>query len=166
MKKGHDARSLANELEGSSAFFHERQVATSTVTKTEAPKAHSAARPTIRPPDPSVAKSTKSSPDQSTQLSAGRPPTSSIDQPMAPQTQPIRRPARRTLQRRSFEFYVDQLETLRRWSLQSRLLDEGISMSEMIRTALDRYLRDEGSSHPPADDPTNRPPDPSGREGE
>ena len=39
-------------------------------------------------------------------------------------------------------------------------------MSEMIRTALDRYLRDEGLSHPPADDPTNRPPDPSVEAGE
>ena len=79
---------------------------------------------------------------------------------------PTRRLIHRTLQRRSFEFYVDQLETLKAWSLQAQLMGEKVSMSEMIRAALDRYLRDEARFHPPADDPTTRPTDASMREPE
>ena len=122
------------------------------------------APPTTRPIDPSATRPTKSPPDESTDRSTSRSPVPSTAQPTVPQTQPSpARPIRRTLQRRSFEFYIDQLEALRHSSLESQLLGEGISMSEMIRTALDRYLRDEGLSTLPADDPTNRPPDPSGR---
>jgi hypothetical protein len=49
-------------------------------------------------------------------------------------------PARRRLIRHPFEFYEDQVEQLRRLSLEAQLRGEKASMSEMVRDALDRYL--------------------------
>lgn len=135
MKKTHDALSLANELEGSSAFFQERRAATLAST---APEDRPVARPTTRPSD------------ASTSRPSGRSTDGAMEWP-APRAE--HRPSQRSLQRRSFEFYVDQLETLKAWSLQAQLRSEKTSMSEMLRSALDTYIAAQRLS----DDPTKRP---------
>ena len=142
MKKQHDAASLANELEGSSAFFQERQAAAPASTEPLEPEGRPVSRPTTRPPD------------ASTDAPSGRSTDGTTNRP-APRAE--HRPVQRKLQRRSFEFYLDQLETLKARSLQAQLRGEKGSMSEMIRAALDAYLAAQQVSQRPPDDPTNRP---------
>jgi hypothetical protein len=165
MKKQHDAASLTNELEGASAFFQERKTAFPASTESLALKDRPISRPTNRLPDASATRSADPSVEPLKERPASQSAGSPGDQVTSGSTpQPARRPIHRTLQRRSFEFYADQLETLKTWSLQAQLLGEKVSMSEMIRAALDRYLRDEARFHPPADDPTTRPANPSAGE--
>ena len=57
-----------------------------------------------------------------------------------PVTPNARIPERRQLTRCSFELYQDQIERLRRESLQQKLRGEPGSMSEMVRDALDSYM--------------------------
>ena len=47
---------------------------------------------------------------------------------------------RRITTRGSFEVYQDQLNTLRQVSLKARLTGEDLSISEMVREALDEYI--------------------------
>jgi hypothetical protein len=51
-----------------------------------------------------------------------------------------RTPVRRQLTRYAFEFYQDQVEELRRLSLEEKLQGGKGSMSEMVRDAIDTYL--------------------------
>ena len=51
-----------------------------------------------------------------------------------------RTPVRRQLTRYAFEFYQDQVEELRRLSLEGKMQGEKGSMSEMVREAIDKYL--------------------------
>ncbi len=46
----------------------------------------------------------------------------------------------RTITRYAFEFYQDQLELLRKISLEEKMAGEKGSMSEMVREAIDDYL--------------------------
>jgi hypothetical protein len=52
----------------------------------------------------------------------------------------VRPPVRRTLRRHPFEFYQDQLEALKQFSLTDQLNGEKGSMSEMVRDAVDEYI--------------------------
>ena len=47
---------------------------------------------------------------------------------------------RRVITRYAFEFYLDQIEDLRRISLEDKLQGERGSMSEMVREAIDQYI--------------------------
>ncbi len=47
---------------------------------------------------------------------------------------------RRTITRYAFEFYQDQIETLRRVALEDKFNGEKGSMSEMVREAVDLYI--------------------------
>lgn len=51
-----------------------------------------------------------------------------------------RTPGRRTITRYSFEFFQDQIESLRRFSLEEKARGEMGSMSGMVREALDTYI--------------------------
>ena len=51
-----------------------------------------------------------------------------------------RTPVRRQLTRYAFEFYQDQVEELRRLSLEEKMQGGKGSMSEMVREAIDNYL--------------------------
>ena len=53
---------------------------------------------------------------------------------------PVRTPVRRTLTRYAFEFFQDQIETLRAFSLEEKTRGEKGSMSEMVRHAIDSYI--------------------------
>lgn len=122
MKKQHDARSLASELEGSSAFFQTPQPASP-----EAAPLPSQARPPARthpgPQPPAVSdRSSDRSPDRTSAQPAGRP---------AP---------KRQTQRRAFEFYRDQLETFKRWSALDITEGGEGNMSVWAREAFDDYI--------------------------
>ncbi len=65
----------------------------------------------------------------------------------APEHQPdtfvrtnARTPVRRAITRYAFEFYQDQIESLRTMSLAEKQRGEKGSMSEMVREALDMYI--------------------------
>ncbi len=51
---------------------------------------------------------------------------------------------RRKISRASFEVYDDQVNRLRRRSLEEKLNGGTLSMSEMVRDAIDRYLSEQG----------------------
>jgi len=51
---------------------------------------------------------------------------------------------RRKISRASFEVYDDQVNKLRRKSLEEKLNGGTLSMSEMVREAIDRYLSEQG----------------------
>src|SRR5687768_6761626 len=53
---------------------------------------------------------------------------------------PVRTRVRRITQRYPFEFYQDQIETLRRLSAEERLQGGLGSMSAMVREAIDEFL--------------------------
>jgi hypothetical protein len=70
-------------------------------------------------------------------------PQSLSDRPTArPQDEPTGRPDnKRILVRRGFEWYEDQLNALKRLSIQEQLEGKQGSMSAMVREALDDYLK-------------------------
>jgi len=53
---------------------------------------------------------------------------------------PFARSKRRLVIRYAFEFYQDQIELLRQINLQTKLGGDNLSMSEMVREALDEYI--------------------------
>ena len=57
-----------------------------------------------------------------------------------PVSPPARTPVRRTITRYAFEFFQDQIESLRTFSLEEKTRGEKGSMSEMVREAIDAYL--------------------------
>jgi hypothetical protein len=58
------------------------------------------------------------------------------------EVRPIARtPVRRTITRYAFEFYQDQIDTLRKTSLEEKMNGEKGSMSEMVREAIDLYIK-------------------------
>lgn len=54
----------------------------------------------------------------------------------------VRTPVRvkRTITRYAFEFFQDQVETLKQFSLEEQIRGEKGSMSQMVREAIDAYL--------------------------
>lgn len=52
----------------------------------------------------------------------------------------VRTPVRRTITRYSFEFFQDQIESLRRYGLEEKARGEKGSMSQMVREAVDMYI--------------------------
>ncbi len=79
----------------------------------------------------------------------GRPAPSVAPHPAAPGTQPSvrtdvrpdgRTGVRRVLKRHAFESYEDQLAALKRFSLDDQLSGLSGSMSDMVRTAVDRFI--------------------------
>jgi hypothetical protein len=72
-----------------------------------------------------------------------RPTDRPVDQPTGRRTD--RAVARRIPVRRGFEFYEDQLVTLKKLSLQEQMDGKPGSMSQMVREALDDYLKKRGT---------------------
>ena len=59
----------------------------------------------------------------------------------APARSVQRTPVRRVATRYAFEFYQDQIDTLRALSLAEKQAGEKGSMSEMVRAAIDDYIK-------------------------
>jgi hypothetical protein len=83
-----------------------------------------------------------SSPAQQGQVATmERPDMSSADLPERTPVRPYARAGKnRSITRYAFEFYQDQIEQLRRISLEAKLEGEKGSMSEMVREAIDDYI--------------------------
>jgi hypothetical protein len=113
MKKQLQTESVENELRGASLFFRKSP------EEPSAEQSPPAIEPAEQPPLPSE---------------DVRPSGRDAGAPYA------RPDGRRKLTRVPFEFYLDQVERLRRISLHAKLRGEKGSMSEMMREALDRYL--------------------------
>ncbi len=111
MKKKIDTDALASELRNHSAFFR---------------------RPTPQP-----------EPAQEQPQAAPPVPPTQPEQAQSPQPATVhpygRTPVRR-LTRVPFELFQDQLDRLRKISLDAKVRGEKGSMSEMVRQAIDRYL--------------------------
>lgn len=64
-------------------------------------------------------------------------PVRSTDQSVSQKPQP---PKKREIKRHAFEIYRDQWETLKQLKMTTMLTGELVSMSEMVREALDSYI--------------------------
>ena len=62
-----------------------------------------------------------------------------------PTVSPTRQSTRRPFLRRTFDFYEDQITFLKQESLQQRLAGIEIGMNEMVREALDAWIREKTS---------------------
>jgi|RhiMetdeSRZDD1v2_1073273.scaffolds.fasta_scaffold2601281_1 hypothetical protein len=85
------------------------------------------------PPTPSREEKTETPP------APDRPIARSTDESIA--RSPDRVTNKRNLMRRAFEWYEDQLASLKRLSLQEQMEGKDGSMSAMVREALDDYLK-------------------------
>ena len=59
---------------------------------------------------------------------------------------PVRPNGKRIITRNSFEIYEDQMDSLRKISLQEKMEGKIGSMSQMVREAIDAYLKEKSSS--------------------
>jgi hypothetical protein len=59
---------------------------------------------------------------------------------------PVRPNGKRIITRNSFEIYEDQMDVLRKLSLQEKMEGKLGSMSQMVREAIDAYLKEKSSS--------------------
>ena len=71
---------------------------------------------------------------------SGKPQENGMPYGSTPVRPPVRTPVRRTISRYAFEFFQDQIENLRRFSLEEKARGEKGSMSQMIREAADAYI--------------------------
>ena len=141
MKKKLNSEAIANELRGNSAFFPNYAK-----EETDSPT----------PSEPQTKEKVLENKEQSvrpierTDVPVNEPITAGYSQEKVSEnndinsTTPARTPVRRvkrTITRYAFEFYQDQIETLRQLSLNEKLLGEKGSMSEMVRVAIDEYIK-------------------------
>ena len=122
MTKKLNEAAMQSELSGS-AFF---QVPSS--TDSPAPQSPVVSTPSLQPSEPSLE---PPAPDR----------VPSVLPDGDPGVRPSERtPGRRTITRYAFEFFQDQVESLRRFSLEEKRRGEIGSMSQMVREAIDLYL--------------------------
>jgi hypothetical protein len=57
-------------------------------------------------------------------------------------------PRRREIKRHAFEIYRDQLQSLKRLKHEAMLTGQQVSMSEMVRAALDKFIQNEKPNGP------------------
>ncbi len=125
MSKKLDTTTIADELEGS-AFFP-RHGTLAPPTAAEAPPLVSPENPP--PPIEAQPAEVEDAPTLPTQPGVPLP-----GDPYA------RTPVRRTISRYAFEIFQDQIESLRRFSIEEKVRGEKGSMSRMVREAIDAYL--------------------------
>lgn len=103
--------------------------------------------PTLAAPEPP--KTAETPPDKQLPASHSKPslnrPTAAKSVPQPPEVNPkipldTSPPRQRIITRASFEVYQDQVHVLRQVSLTAKLNGENLSISEMVREALDNYL--------------------------
>lgn len=122
MTKKLNEAAMQNELSGS-AFFK-----TPVATESSASQSPVVSTPSLRPSEPSME---PPAPDRVT----------SVLPDGDPGVRPSERtPGRRTITRYAFEFFLDQVESLRRFALEEKKRGEKGSMSQMVREAIDLYV--------------------------
>jgi hypothetical protein len=135
-KKQFDETAIVNELRGGSLFFN-KQSDSPTISETEKDGATDHAMPLTSPPVAAVNVGTRYVPG----TESGNAAPESTDAP-SPGLPPVRTPVRikRSITRYAFEFFQDQIETLRKYSLDEKIRGEVGSMSQMVREAIDAYI--------------------------
>jgi hypothetical protein len=97
---------------------------------------------------PAINKPTRPSPQDSPVQEAEKPnsqPSQVIPERVNART-PVRPNGKRIITRNSFEIYEDQMDALRKLSLQEKMEGKLGSMSQMVRDAIDAYLNDKSST--------------------
>ena len=132
MKKRLDTETITNELKGASLFFQ----------RARQDPAHDSPAP-VPPPVLDSSGTNQDSPRH----------VERIVTPPLPEGTPVRgvppeppvRPVRRHVRRHAFDIYDDQLDSLRKLAMTERISGGLGSMSQMVREALDRYIKERGS---------------------
>jgi hypothetical protein len=129
MKKTLNADMIRSELQGGSAFFPNYQRNNSLTP------AKQSAEPT-----PTAGQAVPLTPLQNEQRSRSFQPTERPpdEQTIRPDDVPT---GRREFIRRGFEWYADQLRALKKLSLEEQMAGKPGNMSQMVRDALDDYLK-------------------------
>ena len=130
------APTLGSPLEGMPAIQSQTNTETSLQRPVSAPVMPIENSASDQPPIPT------SSPIAPASMPSTQDPIRSPDRPDArTEARPyVGTPARRSISRCAFEFFQDQVQTLRKFSLEEKLRGEQGSMSEMVREALDMYI--------------------------
>lgn len=131
MSKKLDESAIASELSGS-AFFRGPITPPPAPTKPKRQVTRKATRTATTPQRtvdevPASRINAPSNPTVSTNVST-------------PARTTVRPNGRRILTRYAFEFFQDQIETFKRWSLEQQFRGEKGSMSQMVREAMDAYI--------------------------
>ena len=131
MKKQLNVESIQSELRGGSAFF----------PGYKSPPTP----PSERVQSPSGA---DPSPQQSAPITGNdlRPESTAPLPERVNARTPVRPSGKRIITRNSFEIYEDQMDALRKLSLQEKMEGNLGSMSHMVREAIDTYLKERTSS--------------------
>jgi hypothetical protein len=132
MKKQLNVNQIQSELRGASAFFPGYQGGDSPTTPSQETEKASTEDSTTSQivPDPGKDK----------------PKENFIQVPERVNTRtPVRPNGKRIITRNSFEIYEDQMDSLRKRSLQEKMEGKLGSMSQMVRDAIDTYLDNKAS---------------------
>jgi hypothetical protein len=90
---------------------------------------------------PEQRRATPPAPDPQAKRPTGQPKQELPERPNA--RTPVRANGKRIITRNSFEIYEDQMDALRRRSMDEKLDGRLGSMSAMVREAIDRFIKDE-----------------------
>jgi hypothetical protein len=107
--------------------------------------------PTLKSPlegMPAIGKPPRPTPQDSPTKKAEKPaiqPTQVIPERVNART-PVRPNGKRIITRNSFEIYEDQMDALRKLSLEEKMEGKLGSMSQMVRDAIDAYLKEKSST--------------------
>jgi len=140
MTKKLNEAAIANELKGQSAFFPRSTPPPEEASSVEAHKEHpkqSEKSPVSAPVAPLERRETQETPTSQSLPGNPLPVRPYGSTPGRPDGRPD---GKRTITRYAFEFFQDQIESLRQFSLDEKLRGEKGSMSEMVREAVDMYI--------------------------
>jgi hypothetical protein len=132
MKKKLNIDQVQSELRGGSAFFPSYKGGNSPTPLSEETEKTNVAD-FIRNESASV--TTNDKPQEAPQATAERENART----------PVRPNGKRIITRNSFEIYEDQMDSLRKLSLQDKMEGKLGSMSQMVREAIDTYLKQKAS---------------------
>jgi hypothetical protein len=97
---------------------------------------------------PAIGKPPRPRPQDSPRQEVERPstqPSQAIPERVNART-PVRPNGKRIITRNSFEIYEDQMDALRKLSLEEKMEGKPGSMSHMVREAIDAYLKSKSST--------------------
>jgi hypothetical protein len=132
MKKKLNIDQVQSELRGGSAFFPGYKSGNSPPPPSEETEKTNVADFTR---NESASVTTNDKPQEAPQAVAER----------ANARTPVRPNGKRIITRNSFELYEDQMDSLRKLSLQDKMEGKLGSMSQMVREAIDTYLKQKAS---------------------
>jgi hypothetical protein len=132
MKKQLNVDVIQSELHGGSAFFPGYKGASSPTSPPDEPRKEDQSAPTAH---------TDTAPADTTRNQPGIPPGVPPAVPLIPKK--AKRPIR---QRQPFDIYEDQYQILKKIASAEKDFVNGRSMGQMVRDAIDAYLRDHNAS--------------------